>query len=654
MSIIFGASKSLIKKYGTEKALFVGGTGEENFYIDSIKPHVVFICGARGSGKSYTMGVIVEELAIKNDAVASIVVDPVGVFWSMKSENKVEKEMDLLGKWELKPRGFSNIHVLIPVGARKIPKQSYDGFFSIKPSELTASDWAFSFDIERFSPAGLLIDNAIQKAGEDYSIDDLVRIISTDTGLQSKEKGFSKQTRRGIISRLESAKYWGVFSDKATPLEKLARPGSVTVLDVSFLEEAVAALVVGILSRKALNRRKVESRKESLGQRVSFPPIWFFIDEAHVMVPKDRKTAASDSIIEYVKQGRRPGCSIVLATQQPSAINSEVLSQLDIMFVHQLVFSDDIKAVSKRMPAAMPKDWDVNFIRKLRVGQAIVGDRETTKVALMGARPRMSQHEGRSTLAVEKAPVLDIQEPTPEEVLEEAETVDDMPLEKPEPEKAKAVGRKIPVVKPRIDLEDAERLASKQLKKLLFFKREHFNVKMKVYWPFWLVKGIGLEGGTEFLFDSILGEVIGSKGLQRIVDLTPLAANIMVAPGTLEQIAKRCGADERVVKLQLNRLLRLGLVRVRGREEKVYTPKLKFPEKIYEFNGTLVQHSPEGRIMEPFFEPDKKFFKLVGVKPTGRDLVYAPFALFRTSNKKQIWVNLSTGEIENRRIRLKI
>lgn len=654
MSIVFGASERLIEKYGMDKALFVGGTEDENFYIDSMKPHVVFICGARGSGKSYTMGVMVEELARKNDAVASIVIDPIGVFWSMKSPNKVERELELLKKWELEPQGFDNINVLVPVGARNIPQQSYDGFFSLKPSELRASDWAFAFDIDRFSPAGLLIDNAIQKAGEDYTIDDLVEVISTDPRLRSKEKGFSKQTRRGIISRFESAKYWGVFGEEATPLEEMARPGKVTVLDISFLEEPVAALVVGIISRKSLEKRKIESRREALGKSVSFPPIWLFIDEAHTLIPKDHKTAASDSLIEYVKQGRRPGCSIVLATQQPSAINSEVLSQLDMMFVHQLVFYDDIRAVKKRMPAAMPKEWDTDFIRGLRTGQAVAGDRETTRMALVGARPRMSQHEGRSALALEAPkPVLDIQEPSEEEVLKEAEAVNETPVEKPEP-KRKRRGKTIPMVKPRMDLEEAEALASKRLKKLLFIQREHFDVKMKVYWPFWKVEGVGIRGGTEFLFDSVLGEIRGSRGLQRMLDLSPLAARIMSGEGTLEQIAKRCGAEERTVKLQLNKLTKLGLVRVEGKEPSKYVPQLEFPRKLQEFHGRVVDGYPEGRVMKPMFEPDKKFFKLVSVKPTGRDLIYVPYALFRTSEKRQIWVNLSTGEMEDRKIRLKI
>ena len=435
--MVLGRGKSLMDKFGLEKACLVGKTPEgDEVYLDTIKPHVIFICGARGSGKSYTMGVIVEGLAEVNDAVAGIVIDPIGVFWSMKKPNMMEREREELKKWGLEPRGFENVRVLVPVGVKNLPKSSFDGFFSIKPCELRASDWCFAFDIDRFSPAGLLLDTAIKKAGEDYTIDDLVRVIATDPELQSKEKGFSKQTRRGVISRLESSKFWGIFSEKATPIEFIAQPGQITVIDTSFLEEPVAALVVGILARKLLNRRKIESRKEALGVPTSFPPVWLFIDEAHTLVPKDRKTAASESLIEYVKQGRKPGCSLVIATQQPSAINSEVLSQLDLMFVHQLVFEDDIKAVSKRMPANMPKEWNVGFIRSLRVGQAIVGDRETTSTAFISVRPRKSQHEGRSTLAISRPRIK---------------------VEREEPQEEIKPVRKLPMVPERITLEEAEK-----------------------------------------------------------------------------------------------------------------------------------------------------------------------------------------------------
>jgi len=38
---------------------------DKDIYMDSLNPHVVFVCGARGSGKSYVLGVIAEELAIE-------------------------------------------------------------------------------------------------------------------------------------------------------------------------------------------------------------------------------------------------------------------------------------------------------------------------------------------------------------------------------------------------------------------------------------------------------------------------------------------------------------------------------------------------------------------------------------------------------------
>ena len=298
------------------------------------------------------------------------------------------------------------------------------------------------------------------------------------------------------------------------------------------------------------------------------------------------------------------------------------------------------------MPAAMPKEWDVNFIRKLKTGESIVGDRETTDIVLVKTRPRMSQHEGRSKLALEKLkPVLEVNKELITNDVEETKKNEMI-------EKSK--GKRILSIRNKLDLEDVEKLLSKKSGFGLFKKKEKYDVKIKVYWPFWLIKGMGLEGNTEFLFDSIFGEIEGSKGLQRLIDLNPLAARIMNGPGTLESISKRCGADSRMVKLQLNRLVNFGLVKVTGKVDKKYFPKLSFPEKIRQFTRKVKEVSPEGRIMKPIFDPDKKLYKLIGIKPIEKELIYIPFALFRTEKKQQVWVNLATGEIEQRRIKLRI
>jgi len=431
-----GRKKSIFEKYKSKAALYLGKVNEtnrewQNYFnkrvlLDSISPHAIFICGMRGSGKSYTLGVIVEEMAMKNDGVGIIIIDPMGIFWSMKQKNKMANESEMLGRWGLKPTGIKNVKVFIPKGyVHKAPKETWDDVFKIKPSELRVDDWCLTFDIERFDTMGLLIERIIDKTktgynsvdgkhvpglGDDYNIEDLIRTIENEESVASREGGFKENTRRALNARLTGAIQWGIFDKNGTKLNDLSKRGQVSVIDVSFLDDNVRALVVGLLSRNLLNTRKVISRQEAMGDinlLGNVPVTWLMIDEAHILVPRGGKaTAATDSLIEYVRQGRQPGCSIVLATQQPSAIDSRILSQVDILICHKLVYQDDIKAVLQRMPSEIPnKLSDFRFIRSLSIGSAIIGDKEesTSRAFLISVRPRISQHEGR-----ERQPVLDI------------------------------------------------------------------------------------------------------------------------------------------------------------------------------------------------------------------------------------------------------
>ena len=222
------------------------------------------------------------------------------------------------------------------------------------------------------------------------------------------------------MSRFEAAKSWGVFDKEGTPLAELSREEQLTVIDTSFLDDNVTALIIGILARRILAARKISTRREAAQRlelekpeellELGIPPTWLFIDEAHTLIPSGNiKTPATDALVEYVKQGRRPGCSLVFATQQPSAIDSKILSQLDVIMAFKLVFSDDIKAVFKRTPAVIPAKYKAsNFIKTLSVGSCLVGDRqeETSRVFILKTRPRMSQHEGREAEATGRGKTL--------------------------------------------------------------------------------------------------------------------------------------------------------------------------------------------------------------------------------------------------------
>ena len=67
-----------------------------NIMLDALRPHVVLIAGKRGSGKSYTMGVIAEGLASLEEetanSITSLIIDTMGIYWTMKNPNYKEAD----------------------------------------------------------------------------------------------------------------------------------------------------------------------------------------------------------------------------------------------------------------------------------------------------------------------------------------------------------------------------------------------------------------------------------------------------------------------------------------------------------------------------------------------------------------------------------
>jgi len=61
--------------------------------MDALRPHAILICGKRGYGKSYTMGTLIEELALlpSNINIATLVIDTMGIFWTMRYPNTKEE-----------------------------------------------------------------------------------------------------------------------------------------------------------------------------------------------------------------------------------------------------------------------------------------------------------------------------------------------------------------------------------------------------------------------------------------------------------------------------------------------------------------------------------------------------------------------------------
>ena len=127
--IIIGRLESDRQKFGDAGTIFLGKhyvkmgqrTSLSNkVYMDMNRSHVVFIVGKRGGGKSYTMGVIAEGMAdlppeIKNN-ISIILLDTMGIYWTMRYPNHKDKE--LLEEWGL-PLKPLNVTIYTPAGYYK-------------------------------------------------------------------------------------------------------------------------------------------------------------------------------------------------------------------------------------------------------------------------------------------------------------------------------------------------------------------------------------------------------------------------------------------------------------------------------------------------------------------------------------------------------
>ncbi len=397
-------------------------------YMDVLRSHVVSVFGKRGSGKSYTLASIAEGMLTLEPGLTKnlsvVIFDTMGIFWTMKYENK--KDEALLKEWGFQFQRF-NIRIYVPSGSyssykdRGIP---VDLPFSISPSELSVGDWCGIFEINATSQFGTLIGRVIpllRKQQLDFSILEIIEAIR-------KDDRTSEEVRAAVENMFSSAEDWGLFSEKSTPVSDLAIGGQITVLDISPYAVAggksnIRALVIGLVSKKLFNERMIVRKSEeisSIKQATSFsrkpaddkkeiPLIWLVVDEAHEFLPKEGSTPASNALITILREGRQPGISLVLASQQPGQIHTDVMTQSDVVIAHRVTAKVDVDALGALMQSYMREGLDKSLNDLPRVkGAALLFDDTNERLYPMRVRPRITWHGGSSpSLVAESKSILE-------------------------------------------------------------------------------------------------------------------------------------------------------------------------------------------------------------------------------------------------------
>tara|TARA_Y100000034_G_scaffold99960_1_gene123027 strand:+ start:1086 stop:2384 length:1299 start_codon:yes stop_codon:yes gene_type:complete len=385
-------------------------------FLDIARSHVILIAGKRGSGKSYTIGTIAEAMSDLNKEeagnIAPLIFDTMGIFWTMKYKN--EKDRELLDDWDLKAKNVP-VKVFAPFGYFQEYREKgidVDAEFAIKISELSASDWVSLFGLKFTEPIAVVIESVISELKGSYSFDKVREMIGLIEGVE-------QDVKNSAMALFDAAETWGVFSEeKGTKIKDLISAGTTTVIDLSMYASTgsfnVRALIIGLVSKRLFDDR-MQARKNEEIQAVQhgldythfqikreMPIVWIFIDEAHEFLPKDGKTPASAALVQLLREGRQPGISMVLATQQPGKIHTDAMTQSDIVISHRVTAEQDVKALNEIMQSYLYESINakLNALPRLK-GSAIILDDNSERIYPMRVRPRFTWHGGEAPTAVQ-------------------------------------------------------------------------------------------------------------------------------------------------------------------------------------------------------------------------------------------------------------
>jgi len=368
---------------------------------------------------SYTMGSIAEGLADMDSEIsknlAFVMLDTMGVYWSMKYPNT--KEESLLQKWGLEGKGLG-VQIYVPGGFYDKYKQDgipVDFPLYIKPSELTVEDWMNAFQLKTDDVVGVAVARVINKlidGGTNYDIKDIIKFAENDSRID-------EQTKMAVVSRFENVITWGIFSKNGTPIKDLLVGGKVTVLDLSPYVAMpggweVKALTLGIIAKKIFVERMLVRKREELFDIINrtqvvkktevdddLPMPWLIVDECHEFLPRDGVAPSSQALITILREGRQPGVSLIMATQQPAKIHTDAITQSDLVLAHRLTASFDLDALDKIFLSYDSKGSKNLFNSMPRVkGCAIIMDDKNERLHTMQVKPRITWHGGEDPNAI--------------------------------------------------------------------------------------------------------------------------------------------------------------------------------------------------------------------------------------------------------------
>jgi hypothetical protein len=348
--------------------------------IDLLVQKHVSVMAKTGSGKSYVVGVLIEELLKRQ--VPVVIVDPHGEYTSMAQPNHAAQEMQAMRRFGVKPRSYAD----------RIMEYSPDAKINADAQPL------------RLDGTNLAMRELTDLMGGRVSSVQLGMLHQAIKDVAARrKKGYTLQDILDEVQRNESNAKWnllgalqyldglGLFAEQGTPVTALVKRGQVSVVNLRGSPPDVQEICVSWLCKGLFEARKLNQ----------VPPLMLVIEEAHHFCPERGFTQAlsSDILRTIASEGRKFGLGLCVVSQRPAKVDKNVLSQANTQLMLKVTNPHDLKAIIASVEG-LSRDAE-DQIQQLPVGTALVSHPRIAMPVEVEIRPRETRHGGKSVSVLE-------------------------------------------------------------------------------------------------------------------------------------------------------------------------------------------------------------------------------------------------------------
>jgi len=354
-----------------------------------VSTHMAILAGT-GSGKSYTAGVLVEELLLPHNRASVLIFDPHGEYSTLA-------EMRGNPDFQTEDGYVATVKILKPEDIKiRVSSLDYYDILTLLPS---MSDRQQSILNKAFA---LMRKH---RRGDEYrwDVSDLIAAVyeaDSQTDEEGNEKsGSSAPALEWKLERMARSPYFHRFEHLAPNV--LFKPGQVTVVQMNEISQEEQQVICAAVLRQT-SQARMNTQKELISptdENYLPYPVFILLEEAHRFAPAHEPSRCKAVLRTILSEGRKFGLGVGLITQRPGKLDSDVLSQCMSQFIMRIVNPVDQDSLKYGVESA-GRDL-LKELPALTKGQVIIAGACVNTPVLCQVRQRLTRHGGETLNAPE-------------------------------------------------------------------------------------------------------------------------------------------------------------------------------------------------------------------------------------------------------------